>query len=216
MELSLYIFSCFELLGTVAFALSGAMVAIEKKADIFGVLVLGIITATGGGMLRDVLLGKLPPRLFSNSLYVAVAAVTALLLFLLARRYRSSYIRKAKTVDQINNFFDALGLGAFTITGIQIGLSSGFAQSYFFLVFLGVLTGVGGGLIRDLMVMEIPFVLRKRVYAIAAILGGLVYVFVRSMFPAGELIASLLSIFTTVAIRLLATYFRWHLPRALP
>lgn len=215
MELSLYLFLCFELLGTVAFAVSGAMVAMEKKADIFGVLVLGIITATGGGMLRDVLLGKLPPRLFSNGLYVAVAASAALLLFFLARHFRDVYIRKAKMVDQINNFFDALGLGAFTVTGIQIGLSSGFADSYFFLVFLGVLTGVGGGLIRDLMVMEIPFVLRKRVYAIAAILGGLVYVFVRSILP-GELIAALLSIFTTVTIRLLATYFRWNLPRALP
>jgi len=214
-ELSLYLFLCFELLGTVAFAVSGAMVAIEKKADVFGVLVLGIITATGGGMLRDMLLGTLPPRLFSNGRYVAVAAMSALLLFLLARLFRDIYVKKAKVVDQVNNFFDALGLGAFTVTGIQIGLSSGFADSVFFLVFLGVITGVGGGLIRDLMVMEIPFVLRKRVYAVAAILGGLVYVWVRSMIP-GELFASLLSIFTTVTIRLLATYYRWNLPRALP
>ena len=215
MDFSLYILSSFELLGTVAFALSGAMVAIEKKADIFGVLVLGIITATGGGMLRDMLLGNLPPRLFSNTLYITVAAVTALLFFLLVRCFKNFYIRKAKMVDQVNNFFDAIGLGAFTITGIQIGLDSGFSNSIFFLVFLGVLTGVGGGLIRDLMTMEIPFVLRKRVYAFAAIIGGLVYLFAQSIFT-GETFASILSIFTTVTIRLLATYFHWHLPRAVP
>lgn len=215
MELSIYLFLALELLGTVAFAVSGAMVAIEKKADVFGVLVLGVITATGGGMLRDVLLGNLPPRVFMHALYIAVAAGSALVLFLLARFFREFYVSKATLVDQVNNFFDALGLAAFTITGIQIGLSSGFGESKFFLVFLGVLTGVGGGLIRDLMVTEIPFVLRKRVYAIAAISGGMVYIFARSILPS-EVLASLLSIFVTVLLRLLATIFHWHLPRALP
>ena len=172
MEISEYLFLSLELLGTVAFAISGAMVAIEKRADLFGVLVLGVITATGGGMLRDVLMGDLPPRLFTNKLYVSIGAVTALLLFFLARRFQRAYLRHADMVDQVNNFFDALGLGAFTVTGIQIGLSSGF-QGTFFLVFLGVITGIGGGLIRDVMVMEMPVVLCSRVYAVAAILGGI-------------------------------------------
>lgn len=215
MELSIYLFLSLELLGTVAFAISGAMVAIEKKADIFGVLVLGVITATGGGMLRDMLLGNFPPRVFMHAQYIVVAAASALLLFLLARFFRDFYLSKASFVDQINNFFDALGLGAFTVTGIQIGLSSGFGESKFFLVFLGVLTGVGGGLIRDLMVTEIPFVLRKRVYAIAAISGGLVFVFARGILSS-EVLASLLAIVVTLLLRLLATIFRWHLPRALP
>lgn len=215
MQLSAYLFFSLELLGTVAFAVSGAMVAIEKKADIFGVLVLGVITAIGGGMLRDVLLGYFPPRAFTHALYILVATTSALILFLLARFFRGFYVRKSALVDQVNNFFDALGLGAFTITGIQIGLSSGYGDSTFFLVFLGVLTGVGGGLIRDLMVTEIPFVLRKRVYAIAAISGGVVYIYSRISLP-GEVLPTILSIIVTVLLRLLATFFRWHLPRAIP
>lgn len=214
MVLSINLFTCLELLGTVAFAISGAMVAIEKKTDIFGVLVLGVITATGGGMLRDILLGQLPPRVFMNVFYIAVAAGSALLLFLVALFLKEVYIEKARFVDQVNNFFDALGLGAFTVTGIQIGFASGFGESAFFLLFLGVITGVGGGVIRDLMVTEIPFVLRKRIYAIAAILGGVVYICVHNFLP-GELIASIFAVCATVILRLLATIFHWHLPRAL-
>jgi uncharacterized membrane protein YeiH len=99
MELSIYLFLSLELLGTVAFAVSGAMVAIEKKADIFGVLVLGVVTATGGGILRDVLLGCFPPRAFIHALYITVAATSALVLFLLARFFNDFYVSKAFLVD---------------------------------------------------------------------------------------------------------------------
>ena len=215
MSLSIYLFFWLEILGTVAFAISGAMVAIEKRTDLFGVLVLGILTATGGGMLRDVLLGNLPPRIFSNGLFVGIAATSSLLLFFVARRYQTLYVQKRKAVDQINNFFDALGRGSFTVTGIQIGIASGFGDSHFFLIFLGVLTGVGGGIIRDLMVTEIPFVLRERIYAVAALSGGFVYVCLTGIIQ-NDLLPSLLSIATTVTLRFLATFFRWHLPRAIP
>jgi len=210
-----WVFATLEIVGTVAFAVSGAMVAIRKRTDIFGVLVLGVTTATGGGMLRDVLLGDLPPRVFRNQLYLLVAAAAAMALFLTARVFQEKYIRRAALVDQINNLFDALGLGAFTVTGIQAGIAAGYGDNSFFLVFLGLLTGVGGGLIRDLMVTEIPFVLRKRVYALAAIAGGLVYV-LASPHCRGRAVPATLTLAVVVGLRLLATIFRWDLPKAIP
>jgi len=209
------VFTALELLGTVAFAISGAMVAIQKRADIFGVLVLGVTTATGGGLMRDVLLGHLPPRLFENRLYLFVAAGAALAIFLVARVFQEKFLRRAALVDQVNNLFDAVGLGAFTVTGIQTGIAAGYVGNRFLLVFLGVLTGVGGGLIRDLMVMEIPFVLRKRVYALAAIAGGLAYVFSQPLCRS-HAVPVTLTLAVVVGLRLLATVFRWDLPKAIP
>ena len=97
----------FELVGTVAFAISGAMVAIKKKVDIFGVIVLSAMTALGGGIVRDILIGCLPPRMFSDYRYVLAAVVTAVIVFVVAFIFRESYRKSEKTVDEINNIFDA-------------------------------------------------------------------------------------------------------------
>lgn len=214
MELTTYVFLGLELLGTVAFALSGAMVAVERRTDLFGVIVLGVVTATGGGMLRDILLGTLPPRLFFSQQYVWLAAGTALALFLAARHWKERYLARTLLVDAVNNFFDALGLGAFVVTGIQAGIGAGHGDNLFLLTVVGVLTGVGGGLIRDLMVGQIPFILRKRVYALAAIAGALCYVLLLRR-TGSELAAAAAAVGVTVGLRLLATVFRWDLPRAL-
>lgn len=212
MELSELIYFIFEMIGTVAFAVSGAMVAIQKKVDIFGVIVLSAVTALGGGIGRDIIMGSLPPRMFSDYRYVLGAVVTAVLVFIVAYIFREQYQRRARGVDEVNNIFDAIGLGVFTVTGVQVAIESGFMVNGILVVCLGVLTGIGGGLIRDVMLREIPFVLKKRIYALASIAGGVLYY---TMYRHGIDIAAttVCSVALTFSIRICATVFKWDLPR---
>lgn len=208
------LFLATEFVGTVSFAVSGAMIAIKKRVDLFGVLFLGIITALGGGMLRDMMIGEIPPAMFRSPVGLTTAAVTSLLVFLVAAAFKKQYLSEEKTIDSINNVFDALGLGAFTVIGVQAAMNAGFTDNVVLIVFMGMVTGIGGGLIRDLMVMEIPFVLRKRVYAVASIVGGCLFCFLtHTGLP--EYVNVFVSIFTVFAIRLLATHFEWNLPKAI-
>lgn len=213
MEISDLIFNICELVGTAAFAVSGAMAAINKRVDIFGVLFLGIITALGGGITRDIIIGQLPPRMFTSYTYVALAALASLAVFIVASVYKDGFIRSEPRIDRVNNVFDALGLGAFTVTGVRVGIDAGYMENVFMIVFLGMITGVGGGLLRDLMIDEIPFVLKKRVYAVASIMGGIVY-WLCIRLRAGELCAMIAGIAVVFLIRMLATTFKWNLPKA--
>ena len=156
-----------DLLGTFAFALNGALTAVRAaRLDIVGVVTLGMITALGGGILRDVLLGALPPATFSDWRYLVVAAAGGLLAFALSRQLQ----RLSRTIA----VFDALGLSLFAVTGATkaLGLGAGFGQS----VLLGAITAVGGGTLRDVLVREVPTVLRSELYAIPALLGAVVVV----------------------------------------
>ena len=215
MELSQQIFYILEITGTVAFAVSGAMIAIERGLDVFGVVFLGMITAVGGGILRGVLIGVFPPMAFEHRIYVFTAAAVSILVFLIAYFARRTYFEKLKLIDGINNIFDAVGLGAFAVSGTRIGLQSGFGDNAFLCVFLGMLTAIGGGLLRDMMSRSVPVVLRKRIYAIAAILGSIAYYYLRQWG-----VRDTLSIFLTVGlvclIRIMATVFEWDLPVAAP
>ena len=141
-ELVLFIF---EMVGTVAFAISGAMVAIKKRVDVFGVIVLSAMTALGGGIVRDILIGHLPPTMFSDYRYVMVAVITSVIVFIVAYIFRDSYRKSEKTVDAVNNVFDALGLGVFTVMGAKVAIESGFTVNGILVVCLAVVTGVGGG-----------------------------------------------------------------------
>lgn len=212
MELEDLIYFIVEIIGTVAFATSGAMVAINKRVDIFGVLVLSSITALGGGAIRDILIGATPPRMFSDYRYVMVAVVVSTIVFIIAYIFRERYQQKAKTVDSINNIFDAVGLGLFTVTGVQVAIDSGFGLNSILAVCLGVITGIGGGVLRDVMLREIPFVLKKRIYALASIAGGVVYY---NLHLAGfERTRSIvISVAVTFVIRILATVFKLDLPK---
>ena len=127
MDFAEEILAFFALLGTVAFAISGAMIAIEKNVDLFGVAFLGLTTAMGGGMLRDLLLGKTPPALFFDALHTAAAVATALLVFTLARVRRAAFLRHKALVDRVNNCIDALGLGACSVTGARLAMEAGFS-----------------------------------------------------------------------------------------
>lgn len=146
MEFHISIFFIIEVIGTVAFASSGAMVAIKQQLDLLGVVVLGVTTAVGGGMLRDIILGNVPPGLFMNPVYVMAAFITVLALFIVVRlNQRILESRYIASYEKMMNIFDAIGLAAFTVTGIDTAVLAGYGDYHFLSVFLGVLTGVGGG-----------------------------------------------------------------------
>lgn len=211
MELHASIFFPIEIIGTVAFASSGAMVAVRKKLDLFGIIVLGVVTAVGGGMLRDLMIGNIPPNMFRNPVYVSTAFVTVLILFLLFRRWpfllESHHM---ENYEKIMNILDAIGLGAFTVTGIDTGIDAGYGNYHFLVIFLGVITGIGGGILRDIMAGETPFVLKKHIYACASISGACLYVFLLQYTHSDY--AMLFSALLVVAIRILASHYRWNLP----
>ena len=129
-------------IGTAAFAVSGAMVAIDKGTDIFGVLLMAVFTALGGGTLRDVLIGHFPPRMFTNFHYVLLACICALAVFIIARIFKERYIERERLIEQVNNVFDAIGLGIFAVSGARIGMEAGFADNIFLTTFLGTTTAV--------------------------------------------------------------------------
>ena len=202
-----------ELIGTVAFASSGAMIAIEKKMDSFGVNVLGATTAVGGGIMRDIILGLTPPGAFSHPVYVLVAALTSTILFVIAYAKPTAFESRVKTdyYDKLMFWCDTAGLGIFTVVGIQAAVRAVGGENVFFFVFIGTLTGVGGGVLRDIMAGETPYILVKHIYACAAIAGGIVCVVGRTAF--GEAYGTILGLAATVLLRFLAAHFRWNLMR---
>lgn len=202
-----------ELIGTVAFASSGAMIAIEKKMDIFGVNVLGATTAVGGGIMRDIILGLTPPGAFSHPVYVLVAALTSTILFVIAYAKPTAFESRVKTdyYDKLMFWCDTAGLGIFIVVGIQAAVRAVGGENVFFFVFIGTLTGVGGGVLRDIMAGETPYILVKHIYACAAIAGGIVCVVGRTAF--GEAYGTILGLAATVLLRFLAAHFRWNLMR---
>jgi len=199
-----------EMIGTVAFAISGAMIAIERKLDLFGVLFLGATTAIGGGIVRDLLLGQIPPRAFLNYVYMLTAVISAAVIFLLS--YLNSTMDEPAPLlnDALLNFFDAAGLGIFSVIGVQHTINAGFGDNVFFCVFLGMLTGVGGGMLRDVMSQTTPAVLRKHIYALASIAGALCYYYLHSYHDGFAILATTLLV---IVIRLLASHYKWTLPR---
>ena len=208
---SISIFFLIEAVGTIAFASSGAMVAIRQNLDLLGIIVLGVTTAVGGGMMRDILLGIVPPSLFTNPVYTIMAFVTVLILFTVIRM--NQHFLEGDCIITYEKLMN-IGLAAFTVTGIDTAVMAGYGNYHFLSVFLGVLTGVGGGLLRDIMARQTPYILKKHVYACASIAGGMCYSFLLSS-PVNNDAAMIISAVLVVAIRLLATHYCWNLPRAL-
>ncbi len=199
-----------EIIGTIAFAISGAMVAIKKGMDILGVCTLGVTTAVGGGMIRDLSLNMVPNSLL-NSIYIEVAIVTTIVVFLVV------YFRKVESAERYKVIYnsvlmamDSLGLGLFTALGVLKGINSGYVDNTTFLVFLGTITGVGGGLLRDMMASVRPYIFTKDIYASASIAGAFVFVFMYRAF--GEITAMICCTTAVVVIRYLAKHFSWNLP----
>ncbi len=211
MDYSDFIIFIMELVGTVAFASSGAMLAIRKEMDLFGVCVLGVTASVGGGLMRDLILGITPPYMFRRPVYTLVAVSVSIFLFLvlyICRSFKES--RAAAAYDRVMALFDAVGLGIFTVSGIHTARSLGFDQA-FLLVFVGVITGVGGGLMRDVMAQEKPYILTKHVYACASIGGAVVCI---GVYPVlGSLSSMAAGALAVLLVRLLAMRYRWNLPR---
>ena len=182
----------FDLIGTVAFAISGALVGVGKKMDLFGTIVLAVSTACGGGVIRDIVVGNIPPNMFRNPLYVSIAAVVAVIVFFLCYWHRKMPKWAGPLYDRMLFWFDTLGLAAFTVDGIMVGISCGYESNAFLLAFLGFLTAVGGGTLRDVLAGRILLVLTL---------------------PLGERTAMILGFSLVIALRCLAAHYRWNLPR---
>lgn len=190
-----------EILGTVAFTVSGAFSAMEKRLDWFGVLSIGFVTAIGGGTIRDVMIGNTPVTWMRDMTTPLVILCAGLLTILFKH-----YLKKIKITLFL---FDTLGLGLFTIIGIQKGLSAGLNPGI--CVALGTITGCFGGVLRDMLLNHIPVLFRKEVlYATACIIGGTVYCFSLLLLP--EQIAQVLSVGLICGIRILAVRLNWRLP----
>lgn len=213
MEIQPNLFFMIEVIGTVAFASSGAMVAIKKQLDLLGVIVLGVTTAVGGGMLRDIIIGNVPPNLFKNPIYVLLAFITVIILFTIVRLNQKILAsRSIETYERVMNILDAVGLGAFTVIGIDTAVMAGYKEYCFLVIFLGVITGVGGGILRDIMAGVTPYVLKKHVYASASIIGAIAYVLLMDRINSNA--AMLTGALLVLLIRILATHYCWNLPTA--
>lgn len=193
-----------EIIGAAAFAASGAMVAIKRDMDILGVCVLGLVTAVGGGVTRDIILGELPPEMFQNPIYALVALATCIIIFI-------PHVQKfMKKRNKLVNFADAIGLGIFTVSGAAKAFSV-LDANLFLAVFVGVITGVGGGLIRDVLAREIPYIFTKHVYATASIMGAILFGIL--YYITDQYVAMLVGATFIITIRMLATIFKWNLPK---
>ena len=201
-----------EWIGTISFAASGALVAVGCGLDLFGVITVGTITAVGGGVIRDVLIGNIPPKIFSNPLILLVAGLTSVLVFMVAFFRRKRFQKFRQRVEMINIFFDALGLAAFSITGVEIACISEYKNNFILVITLGVITGVGGGVLRDVLVNEKPYILVRHIYAVVSIMGSCIYYLLSVMFG-HKVFATITVIVFTVFMRLLAAKFRWELPK---
>lgn len=201
-----------ELVGIAAFAICGAMAAIDKQADIFGVLFLAVITALGGGVIRDMMLGYLPPRMFTSYMYICLALACGLLVFLDGYIRAEKYRQHRGRLDSIVNVFDALGLAVFTVSGMNLAIAQCGLENPVLLTLLGMTTGVGGGMLRDVLTNTMPAVLRKRVYAVASLAGALVY-YAMLRFSVNELLSAMVSMAVIFAMRILATVYKWNLPK---
>lgn len=195
-----------ELIGTVAFAISGAVQAIKVKMDIFGVAVLGLVTAVGGGIIRDVVIGQIPPAVFQNPVYAIVALLTAVAVFFIAPR--AHYV---KWSEKLLYIADSIGLAVFTAVGVDCAYALGH-KGLTLWMFVGVITGVGGGVLRDVFCGEIPYIFRKHIYATASLVGVLI-IYVLAKYT-DFLFASVIGAAAIIIVRMLAMLFHLNLPKS--
>lgn len=190
-----------DILGTVAFAISGVLVAMEKRLDLFGVGIIALVTAIGGGTLRDMLIGNMPVTWTTTPLYMYV--ILGSLLFAIVFQRRLEYLRTSLFL------FDTIGIGLYTMVGIEKGMEAGLEP--LICVTLGTITASFGGVLRDILCNEIPVIFRREIYATACILGGVGY-FLLLKTPLPEAYAYLSGVALVIGIRLLAVRFEIALP----
>lgn len=190
-----------DILGTIAFAISGVLIAMEKKLDLFGVIIIAFVTAIGGGTLRDMLIGNTPVLWMRELTYVIVILSAVILAIFFSRQLR----RIKKTLF----LFDTIGIGLFTMVGVEKGLNADLLPVM--CIALGTITACFGGVIRDILCNEIPVIFRKEVYATACIVGALSYFLLRKL-PFTEEYAYSAAILIIIIIRILVVKFKIALP----
>lgn len=215
-----FILDIINIVGIISFAAAGAMISIDREIDLFGVIFLSLTTCFGGGILRDVLvgqaIGRLVPVFFKElEMEIIVCVLTALAVFLIAFVFKDKYVKEEATVEKINNVLDALGLGVFA----SVGTGAYLALGPFVAITMGAISAVGGSLIRDVMLRDIPFILRKRVYAVAALAGSAVYYIIVELIMKGvksaDIVGTIACMAVIFVIRMCATVFRWNMPKAI-
>lgn len=194
-------FYLLDIIGTMAFALSGALTAMNKRLDPFGILIIAFVTAVGGGTLRDVLIGRTPVGWMLNLNYVYVIFIGYILAILFRKRFDK--LRKSLFL------FDTIGLGVFTLIGLEKGISIGLHP--IICTALGTMTACFGGVIRDILCNEIPVVFRKEIYATICILGGIVFFVLKKANVSDDFIQLVTSL-VIIIVRLLVVKFNWSLP----
>lgn len=192
-----------DLFGTMAFAVTGAFKAIEHKADIVGIIILATITGVAGGTIRDIVFGHFPPHSISDPNYVIITTITGIVLFFLYPKMQKHWNLFLK--------FDALGLGVFTAIGATLAYQL-FGMNFLAMALAGMLTAVGGGILRDMFVNEIPMVFVKELYASASFLGVVVFFIILETGLQIE-VATIGSIIVTTVLRLVAMKYNWNLPK---
>jgi uncharacterized membrane protein YeiH len=192
-----------DLFGTAAFAVTGALRAIEHKYDIVGVIILATVTGILGGVMRDAILGIFPPHNFSDTIHIVLTTITAIIIFYLYQRI--------KKYENLFNIFDAVGLGVFTFTGASIAYSL-YSTNVVLIVISSLVTAFGGGILRDVLVREPPIVFTKEVYAVASFIGVIIFLIMVNLKLQFEYTA-IVVIFVTTGIRLISIKLNWNLPK---
>lgn len=205
-----HLIAVLEIIGTIAFAVSGAMIAIEKHMDLFGVATLGVVTAVGGGVIRDLVLDVTPPLAFRQPQNVLIAITAALLVFL--PRVRRKLRNNQKLFDGVLLIMDTLGLGVFTVLGISNTMRFAEDPNLLLLIFVGMISGVGGGILRDILAGNTPFIFVKHIYACASLAGAVLCIILWKVLS--QEAAVCLGMLTVVVIRLFSARYRWNLPHA--
>lgn len=203
------IITCFELISTIAFSASGAMVGIKKQMDYFGICMLGIITAVGGGVMRDLILGLTPPAAFLHPEYTIVAFLVSMLAIVPAIRRNMS----RSLTEKILFASDSVGLGIFTVSGYHTAIQTQYNSRWFLVLFVAVITGVGGGVLRDVLAGERPYIFVKHIYACASIAGGMLCIIIHVLFGS-DYIAMVLGCLVIVLIRYFSMRYKLNLPHA--
>ena len=193
----------FELVGVVAFAMSGVLVGIEYGFDVFGIFILAFLTALGGGLFRDMMLGQEPPVCFTHFSYIICVAITVLLFLIFLKVFDTKLARgDIERLKALITFFDAIGLGIFCVTGTAFAINMGYGDNILLCVASGLVTSIVGGMLRDVLANRKPVVLRKEIYALAAIAGALLYCLLTPYI--GETIATYLCAAIVVVIRMVS------------
>lgn len=198
-----------EYLGGVAFAAAGALVGIRKHMDVFGVAVLGLTTASAGGVLRDLILGITPPAMFRDPTYAIIALAASVLIFL--KPVRKALQPDSPTFDLALFFADTFGLAVFTVVGVRTAIAAFPAGGLFLQIFIGVVSAVGGGVLRDMMAGIPPYIFTKHVYATSCVVGAAACGLLWRVSSGWAMIVGFVLV---VVIRCLASYFRWNLPHS--